>query len=264
MTMIGIIGGSGLDDPKLLKDFEEKEMETKFGKPSSAITLGKLNGVQVAILARHGKKHSINPTRVNYRANIWALKELGVKSLITGNAVGSLREEIAPGDLALPSQFIDLTRHRMQTFFDEGKVCHISMAEPFCPELRKILGESAIELNLKMHFDKTVLVFEGPRFSTKAESKLYRNFGADLLSMTLTPEAVLAREAGICYQPVAMSSDYDCFLEGRNPVTLEEVFKTMKANSEKVKKLFLHAIPKIARLESKKCTCEKEIKTALV
>jgi len=241
---IGIIGGSGLDDPKLLDDYEEVEVETPYGKPASKLTIGKLDGVEVAILARHGKDHSIMPTRVPFRANIWALKEAGCSHILATTACGSLRERIKSGDLVFIDQFIDNTKHRVLTFY-EDKVIHTPMAEPFCSQLRKLLRESAQELNLSYHTKGVVVTLEGPRFSTKAESHMFRSWGADIVNMSTVPEVILAREIGICYQMIAMSTDYDCWKEGEEPVTWEMILGRMAQNADNVKKLLLKTVPKI-------------------
>ncbi|MBI3027151.1 S-methyl-5'-thioadenosine phosphorylase [Candidatus Woesearchaeota archaeon] len=261
MIKIGIIGGSGLEDPKVLKDAKEVLVSTKFGNPSSALTKGKIKGIDVAILARHGRKHSIMPSNVNYRANIIALKGQGCTHIIATTACGSLREEIKPGHLVFCDQFIDKTTKRASTFYDADKVCHIPMAEPFCPKLRSILAETAKEMKLSHHKKGTVVTIEGPRFSTKAESHLYRQWNADVINMSTVPEAILAREAGICYAIVAMSTDYDCFMDDRAHVTIGEVLKVMKQNAENVKKLLVAAIPKIKHTE---CQCKEDIKTAVI
>lgn len=241
---IGIIGGSGLDDPKLLDDFKEIEVETDFGRPSSKLTVGKLGGTEVVIIARHGENHSLIPTKVPFRANIWALKEAGCSHILATTACGSLREEIKPGDFIFIDQFIDNTKHRALTFFEE-KVVHTSMAEPFCPKLRQLLVESAKELKLAHHSKGTMITIEGPRFSTRAESRLFRNWGADAVNMSTVPEVILAREAGICYQAIAMSTDYDCWREGEESVTWEIIMERMEQNASKVKNLLFKIIPKI-------------------
>jgi len=249
---IGIIGGSGLDDPQLLKNKKEKKVKTPYGSPSSALTFGKIDGTDVVILARHGKKHSIYPTGVNFRANISALKKEGCTHILATTAVGSLREKIKPGDLVFVDQFIDFTKHRNLTFHDK-KVVHTPMAEPFCADLRKLLVSSAKELKLRHHNAGTVITIEGPRFSTKAESHMFRMFGADVINMSTVPEVILAREAGICYQSIAMSTDYDCWKEGEEPVTWEMILKIMHQNSENVKKLLVRTISKI---KSTDCDCK--------
>ena len=241
---VGIIGGSGMDDPRLMKNKKEKKVKTPYGNPSSALTVGKIEGVDTVILARHGKGHSIYPTGVNFRANIYALKKEGCTHILATTAVGSLREKIKPGDLVFTDQFIDHTKHRALTFHDE-KVIHTPMAEPFCKELRTLLVKSARELKLRHHTKGTVITIEGPRFSTKAESHMFRSFGADVINMSTVPEVILARELGICYQTIAMSTDYDCWKEGEEPVTWEMILSIMNKNSENVKKLLLKTISKI-------------------
>ncbi len=247
---IGIIGGSGLDDPKLLENFEEIEADTPFGKPTSPITAGQLNGVDVCIIARHGREHKIPPTAVNFRANIMALKDLGCSHIIATTACGSLREEINRGQLVILDQFIDFTRHRPITFFEEfpggaGNAKHTAMADPFSAELRKVLIESCRELNLPHHEKGTVVTIEGPRFSTRAESKMFRAWGGDVINMSVGPEAILANEAGIPYAAIAMSTDYDCWKEDEKPVTWEEILEIFGKNVENVKKVLIAAIAKI-------------------
>lgn len=247
MVKIGIIGGSGLDNPQILENAKETEVETPYGMPTSRLTEGKINGVDVVLIARHGKKHQYPPTNVNYRANIWALKKIGCTHILATTAVGSLREEIGRGDLVMPDQFIDFTRHRIITFhetFENGAV-HTPMAEPFSKELRHILIETCKELHIKHHEKGTVVTIEGPRFSTKAESKMFRLWGADIINMSIAPEATLANEAGVPYAAVAMSTDYDCWKEDEKPVTWEDILKIFGQNVEKVTKLLLAAIPKI-------------------
>lgn len=245
MIKIGIIGGSGLDDPDILKKPRGVAMDTPYGKPSSALTCGTIEGVEIAILARHGRDHSIYPSRVNFRANIWALKELGCTHILATTAVGSLREEIAPGHLVFPDQFIDFTRKRETTFFDEDVVVHTPMAEPFCPNLRSLLADRAKELGIAHHTKKTILTIEGPRFSTRAESHMFRSWNADVINMSTVPEVNLAREKKIHYATVAMSTDYDCWRAGEESVTWEMIVNTMQKNAHRVIKLFLHVIPKI-------------------
>jgi|ETNmetMinimDraft_2_1059921.scaffolds.fasta_scaffold02560_3 5'-methylthioadenosine phosphorylase len=247
MVKIGIIGGSGLDDPNLIENYTEKEITTPYGNPSSKLTCGKINGVEVVIIARHGKNHEIYPTKVNYRANIHALKQEGCTHILATSAVGSLKEEIKPGHLVFPDQFIDQTKLRKLTFSDQyGDVRHISSAEPFSKELRQLLIEETKLLNYNHHTKATIVVIEGPRFSTKAESHMFRNF-ADIIGMTTCPEAQLAVELEIPYASIAMSTDYDCWKEDEFPVTFEMVMQTMKQNAEKVKTLLTNVIPKIAK-----------------
>ncbi len=245
MVKVGIIGGSGLDDPDILKDPEEITIYTPYGSPSSPLLCGKIEGVDVVILARHGRDHSIFPSRVNFRANIWALKEVGCTHILASTAVGSLREEIKPGHLVFPDQFIDYTRKRETTFFDEDVVVHTPMAEPFCSNLIDLLASSSEQLGIPFHKNKTVITIEGPRFSTKAESHLFRSWNADVINMSTVPEVNLAREKQMHYVSVAMSTDYDCWREGEESVTWEMIMETMKMNADNVIRLFLSVIPGI-------------------
>lgn len=249
---VGIIGGSGMDDPRLMKNIKEKRVKTPYGNPSSALTIGKIKGVDTVVLARHGKGHSIYPTGVNYRANIFALNKEGCTHILATTAVGSLREKIRPGDLVFVDQFIDFTKHRPLTFHDE-KVIHTPMSQPFCKELRALLVASAKELELRYHKEGTVITIEGPRFSTKAESHMFRAWRADVINMSTVPEVILARELGICYQTIAMSTDYDCWKEGEEPVTWDMILSIMKKNSDNVKGLLLNTIVKIKNTE---CECK--------
>ncbi|XP_054356575.1 S-methyl-5'-thioadenosine phosphorylase isoform X5 [Pongo pygmaeus] len=215
---IGIIGGTGLDDPEILEGRTEKYVDTPFGKPSDALILGKIKNVDCVLLARHGRQHTIMPSKVNYQANIWALKEEGCTHVIVTTACGSLREEIQPGDIVIVDQFIDRTTMRPQSFYDGSHscargVCHIPMAEPFCPKTREVLIETAKKLGLRCHSKGTMVTIEGPRFSSRAESFMFRTWGADVINMTTVPEVVLAKEAGICYASIAMATDYDCWKE---------------------------------------------------
>ena len=249
MIKIGIIGGSGLDDPNILENPLEVKIGTPYGNTSSSLTCGKIHGVEVAILARHGKDHSIPPSNVNFRANIWALKEYGCSHIMAATAVGSLRQEIEPGHLVFPDQFIDFTKKRETTFFNENTVVHTPMAEPFCPHLRQLYAQSAESLGLPHHNGKTVITIEGPRFSTKAESHMFRSWNAGVINMSTVPEVNLAREKKMHYASVAMSTDYDCWHEDEEPVTWEMILETMKKNSDSVIRLFLDVIPKIEKYE---------------
>ncbi len=249
MIKVGIIGGSGLDDPDILNNPIEKEITTHYGKPSSALTCGDINGVEVAILARHGKDHAIYPSGVNFRANITALKEHGCTHILAATAVGSLRREIAPGHLVFPDQFIDFTKRRETTFFDHGAVIHTPMAEPFCPNLRRLFAETAVELGIDHHTEKTVITIEGPRFSTKAESHMFRSWNADVINMSTVPEVNLAREMKLHYATVAMSTDYDCWHEEEESVTWEMIMETMRNNADKVLALFTNVLAKIKEFD---------------
>ena len=213
MVKIGIIGGSGLDNPDILEDVREENVETSYGKLSSSLKIGKIKGVDVVLIARHGREHTIPPTQVNFRANISALKEAGCTHILATTACGSLKEEINRGHLVILDQFIDFTRHRSITFhekFEPGKPIHCPMAEPFDNSLRELLIQTCKEISLFCHEKGTVITIEGPRFATKAESKMFRMWGADVINMSVAPEAALANEAGIPYAAVAMSTDYDC------------------------------------------------------
>ena len=247
--MIGIIGGSGLDDPKFLKDARETKANTPFGVPSSPLLQGELSGVEVALLARHGREHTITPTHVNYRANLWALKDAGCTHILATTAVGSLREEIRRGDLVIIDQFIDFTRCRTLTFheaFEPGNAAHTAMADPFSPDMRDALIAAAEELALPHHKTGTVVTIEGPRFSTRAESRMFRLWGADIINMSVAPEAALANELGIPYAAVAMATDYDSWKEDEEPVTWEMILDIFAQNVEKVTNLLLKAIPNLA------------------
>jgi len=245
MGKIGIIGGSGLDNPKILKHASEIEAETPYGAPTSVLTCGEIKGVEVVIIARHGKNHSIFPSKVNFRANIWALKEQGCSHILATTAVGSLREEIKPGHLVFPNQFIDHTKKRELTFFDEDVVVHTPMAEPFCSNLIELCSLSAQRMKIPFHKNKTVITIEGPRFSTRAESHMFRSWNADVINMSTVPEVNLAREKKIHYATIAMSTDYDCWREGEESVTWEIIMQIMQKNADHVIKLFLEVIPKI-------------------
>ena len=249
---IAIIGGSGLDDPQILKNVEEIKIDTPYGKTSSAMLSGKINGTSVVVLARHGQKHTITPTHVPYRANIWALKEIGCTHIIATTACGSLQEKIKPGDLIFLDQFIDFTKHRNLTFFDD-EVIHTPMADPFCNNLRGLLITTASELALPHHQTGTIVTIEGPRFSTRAESKYFAQVGADVINMSTVPEVILARELGICYASVAMSTDYDSWKENEEAVTWEKILQVMEKNADNVKKLLIAMVPKINFGQCEQC-----------
>lgn len=241
---IGIIGGSGLDDPKILEDYKEIEVDTPFGKPSSPLIMGKIKGIDVVILSRHGRKHQFPPTHVNNKANIFALKDKGCKIIISTTAVGSLKEEIGRGDIVIPDQFIDFTRHREVTFFDKFEFgpIHVSLADPFSEKLRKKLNKICKELNISHHEKGTVITIEGSRFSTRAESNMFRMWGADIVNMSIAPEAILAREAELEYATIAMSTDYDCWKKDEKAVTWDEILDVFDKNVEKVKKILVKLI----------------------
>ncbi|MFH1386423.1 MAG: S-methyl-5'-thioadenosine phosphorylase [bacterium] len=244
MKKIGIIGGSGLDNPQILKEGKDKVVNNKYGQTSSPLACGKINGVDVVIIARHGRDHGIMPTKVNFLANIFALKEEGCTHILAATAVGSLREEIKPGNLVFPSQFIDFTRHRNLTFFHD-KVIHTPMSDPYDKRLTDILCKTCDELGYVYDRDVTVVTIEGPRFSTRAESHMFRAWGADIINMSTCPEVILAGELGLPYQTIAMSTDYDCWKTDEAPVTFEMVMKTMKENAKKVEKLIVEVVGRI-------------------
>ena len=244
MLKIGIIGGSGLDDPDILKDPNELEISTEYGNPSSFLLSGKIDDVETVILARHGKKHQYSPTQVNNRANIKALQQAGVTHIIATTACGSLRQKIDRGHLVILDQFIDFTRFRKNTFADsfENGAVHTAMAHPFDEGLRKKIYETAKQLDLNVHDKGCVVTIEGPRFSTIAESKMFRIWGADVINMSTAPEAMLANEAGIPYAAVAMSTDYDCWKEDEEPVTWDEILAVFNQNADNVKQLLVKVI----------------------
>jgi len=247
MLKIGIIGGSGLDDSDLLKDFQILDVHNHWGHPSSVLKTGKVHDVDVVMLSRHGSTHSISPSGVNYRANIWALKDLGVTHIIATTACGSLREDIQRGDMVILDQMIDFTRHRQVTFFDnfiDGAV-HTQMADPFNSLIRRKMIECCKDLNIKHHEKATVITIEGPRFSTRAESFMFRQWGADVINMSTGPECILANEANIPYGCIAISTDYDCWKTDEEPVTFDEILKIFNQNIEKVKELIVGTIDKM-------------------
>jgi len=245
MVKVGLIGGSGLEKLNILENKSEVTVSTPYGTPSSSFYVGQLGHCEVVICSRHGRNHSIPPSQVNSRANIFALKELGCGQIFTTTACGSLREEIKRGDLVIPDQFIDFTRYRINTFyeqFEEGDLKHTAMADPFNSHLRNFLIEGARKLGLSFHPNGTVITIEGPRFSTRAESKMFRLLGADVVNMTLAPEVILANEAGIPYAAIALSTDYDSWKAGEEPVTWDEILKVFEENVHRVTSLLIHVI----------------------
>lgn len=248
---IGIIGGSGVYDPEVFEVKEEVTMSTPYGETSDKIILGELEGVGVAFIPRHGKGHRIPPHMVNSRANIWALKELGVDRVISPCAVGSENEEYKPGDLVIVDQFIDFTKKRNYTFYDGPKTIHVGMADPFCPELREIFIREAESMGLQYHSTGTYICIEGPRFSTRAESIMFKNF-ADIIGMTLVPECQLARELEMCYVSLAMITDYDTWAD--HPVDTATVLSTMADNLDKIREILKRTLPSIPEKRAK-CEC---------
>ena len=245
MNKIAIIGGTGLENPDILKEAKEITVETPYGNTSSELKSGYISGKEVVIISRHGKNHTVPPTHVNNRANIWALKNAGCSHILATTACGSLREEIGRGHFVVPDQFIDFTRHRTITFFNEfkdGELKHAPMADPFDKKIRELIIKEAEELKLKVHKKGTVVTIEGPRFSTRAESHMFRAWGADVINMSTAPEAILANEIGLPYAAIAMSTDYDCWKEDEAPVTWEDVMKIFKQNVDNVVKLLMNVI----------------------
>ena len=255
---IGIFGGTGIYDSGLLTESKEITIDTPFGKTSDTITVGMFRNKKIAFMPRHGKKHTIPPHMINYRANIWAFKELGIKRIIAPSAVGSLRDELAPGQFVMPSQFIDFTRTRKGSFSEEGRVIHISVADPFCPELQSAILNAAKPHSIDIKKDRTYICIEGPRFSTKAESRFFQSIGADIIGMTLIPECQLAREAQICYASISTVTDYDVWAE--KPVTAKEVIATLRKNVDNTKKLLTSIPDEIPSVRG--CSCAKALEEA--
>ncbi len=255
---IAIIGGSGVYDPKIFKKEKEIKTKTPFGFPSAPIEIGDFFGEKIAFLARHGKKHQFPPHKVPQRANIFALKKLGIERVIGICAVGSLKENFKPGEIVISDQFIDFTKKRDYTFYDKTAI-HVSLSDPFCSELRNLFFKEAKKLKIPAHQKGTYFCIEGPRFSTRAESKFFRNF-ADIIGMTLIPEVALARELEMCYLSLAMITDYDVYQ--KRPVVAEEVIRTMKENLEKIKNLLKTTIPRIS--EKRTCPCKVALKNAKI
>ncbi len=255
---IGIIGGTGVYDPEIFEIKDKVVLSTPYGAPSDAVLVGEMNGVEVAFLSRHGSGHVYPPHRVNYRANIWAMKHLGVERIISPCAVGSLQEKFRPGELVIVDQFIDFTKGRDYTFYDGAKTVHISMADPFCKEMNALFASEARRLELPFHEGGTYICIEGPRFSTRAESRMFRSF-ADIIGMTLAPECQLAREAEICYTSLATITDYDVWAD--EPVDTATVLRTMAESVDRVRRLITATIDKIPEARDK-CECPHALKAA--
>ncbi len=259
---IGIIGGSGLYDIEGLRSLKEVTIRTPFGAPSDAIMLGELDGVRVAFLSRHGRGHRLNPSEINYRANIYALKSLGVRRVISVSAVGSMKEAIKPGDVIIPDQFIDLTKRRASTFFEGGIVAHVGFSEPVCPSLSAALLASARSVGATVHQGGVYLCIEGPQFSTKGESRLYRQWGVSVIGMTNLPEAKLAREAELCYATVALATDYDCWHETEEAVTVEAILATLHQNVALAKRLLRATMGSVSAAPG--CGCQQALQNAII
>ena len=259
---VGIIGGSGLYNVEGMTGMEEAKVTTPFGQPSDAIVLGNVGGVRVAFLPRHGEGHRISPAELPSKANIYALKSLGVERIISVSAVGSLKQEIAPLDIVVPDQLIDATKGRASTFFTDGIVGHVSFAEPFCPVLSQLSLEASTKAGARVHQGGTYLVIEGPQFSTRAESQLYCSWGIDVVGMTASPEAKLAREAEMCYATLAVVTDYDCWHPGHESVTAEMILTNLRKGVDTVKKVLKLLLPSIP--ERRDCACASVLKHAVV
>jgi 5'-methylthioadenosine phosphorylase len=259
---LAVIGGSGIYDMEALTDISEVRPQTPFGDPSDAIVVGTLAGRRVAFLPRHGRGHRIMPTEVNSRANIYALKSLGVERIISISACGSLREDYAPRDIVIPDQLFDRTRGRPLTFFGGGLVVHISLAEPFCPELSRLLYEAVKATGARVHMGGTFITVEGPRFSTKGESRIFRQWGCDIIGMTAVPEAQLAREAEICYATMAHVTDYDVWHEHEETVTVEAVIRNLLANVEVARAAIRNIMPMVPA--ERTCECSHALSNAII
>lgn len=262
MSYVGIIGGSGLYQMEGVEVKEWKKVETPYGSPSDEIMLGTLNGVNIAFLPRHGRGHKITPSEINYRANIWAMKSLGVEQIISVSAVGSMKEEIDRGHIVIIDQFVDRTRMRPSTFFHDGIVAHVSFAEPICSDIAKTLYDAAKDVGATVHKGGAYVCIEGPMFSSKAESKIYRTWGVDVIGMTNYQEAKLAREAEICYATIALATDYDCWHESEEDVNALAVVEVMNKNVITAKKIINAAIGKLPK--HRDCACSKSLEFAIV
>ncbi|MDP6501233.1 MAG: S-methyl-5'-thioadenosine phosphorylase [Dehalococcoidales bacterium] len=259
---IGVIGGSGLYDIEGMTDIEGVDINTPFGKPSQAILTGRLEGVGIAFLPRHGTRHHISPGELPSRANIYALKSLGVEQIIAVCSAGSFKKEIEPGQLLIPDQLIDRTRNTVNSFFGEGIVAHVPLADPFCPALSRVLYQAAKEVGASVHENGTMVVMQGPAFSTRAESRLYRSWGADIIGMTALPEAKLAREAEICYSVISCVTDYDSWWEPGEPVTVDVILNTMRHNVDTARNIIKLAVSRIG--EARDCGCDTALATAII
>ncbi len=260
--IIGIIGGSGLYEMEGLEDVKEVRLETPFGSPSDAYITGRFGDAQLVFLPRHGRGHRIPPTDINYRANIYGMKKLGVEWIISVSAVGSMKEEIKPGDVVIVDQFFDRTTKRASTFFSSGIVGHVEFAEPVCGGLATVLHDAARKAGATVHRGGTYICIEGPQFSTKAESLIYRSWGVDVIGMTNIPEAKLAREAEMCYSTVALSTDYDCWHETEESVSVDMILATLKKNVSLAKEIIKNAIPMITH--PRDCKCSRALEYAIV
>jgi 5'-methylthioadenosine phosphorylase len=263
--ILGIIGGSGIYEIEGLKNKKWVKINSVFGEPSDEILFAEIENLQIRFLPRHGRGHTLTPSDINYKANIDALKSIGVTEIISISAVGSLREDYEPGDFVLVDQFVDRTNSRDSTYFENGLVAHVSMANPVCSRNGRHIIRAAKDAHIKIHEKGTYLVMEGPQFSTKAESEMYRKWGCDIIGMTNMPEAKLAREAEICYTSVAMVTDFDCWHPNHDNVTVDVIIKVLHENAEKAKKLIKSFIPiLISDNDFMNCTCKKSLDSAII
>ncbi len=261
-TVIGVIGGSGLYEMNSLSDVQSERVETPFGDPSDRFMTGFLEGTRMVFLPRHGRGHQHSPSELNARANIYAMKKLGVSRIISVSAVGSMREDILPGDIVVCDQFFDRTRGRESSFFREGIVAHVLFADPVCPDLSRWLYEAGMKTGARMHRGGTYMVMEGPQFSTRAESRIYRQWGVDVIGMTNLPEAKLAREAEICYATLALATDYDCWHETEDDVSVEAVLDVLKKNVTTAQRIVQAAVREVG--EERNCPCSRALQNAII
>lgn len=260
--MIGLLGGSGVYDLSAVEGLREERLETPFGVPSDSYWTGTLEGVAVAFLSRHGRGHRLSPTEINYRANICGFKQLGCDAVLSASAVGSLKEEYAPRHAVLPDQFLDRTRHRPDSFFGDGVVAHVPFADPVCPEAAGALEQGALEAGLTVHRGGTYVCMEGPQFSTRAESNLYRSWGADVIGMTNLTEAKLAREAEICYATLALVTDYDCWREASGDVSVEVILTILRDNAVAARQSLAAAVRLLP--PGRACGCREAMRNAIL
>lgn len=262
MKTVGIIGGSGLYAMEGLTGVATVSVDTPWGKPSDDLSVGELGDTKLIFLPRHGRGHKLTPSEINYRANIFAMKKLGVDRIISVSAVGSMKEEIKPGHIVIPSQFYDHTKSRISTFFGDGIAAHVSMADPVCPTLTGALYESSIAVGATVHKDAIYICMEGPQFSSRGESNIYRKWGVDVIGMTNMPEAKLAREAEICYSTLALSTDYDCWHEHHEDVAVDDIIETLTRNVEIAKRVIADVLPQLS--EQRDCHCRNALENAII
>ncbi len=262
MKTVGVIGGSGLYEIEGLTDVESLSVDTPWGSPSDDLIVGTLGDTKMVFLPRHGRSHKQMPSEINYRANIYAMKKMGVEWIVSVSAVGSMKEHIAPGQIVIPSQFYDHTKTRVSTFFGDGIVAHVSMADPVCAELSDELYSASISSGATVHKGGTYLCMEGPQFSSRAESNIYRSWGVDIIGMTNATEAKLAREAEICYASISMATDYDCWHEQHDDVTVDDLIETLNNNVQLARDIIKKVVPAIS--ESRECPCCNALQNAII